>query len=658
MDAPPADPLVGLLVDSRYLIQSRVARGGMATVYQALDQRLERPVAIKVMHPHLAEDEDFTRRFIQEARQAARLAHPNIVNVFDQGQEGALTYIVMEYLPGITLRELLQDFGALTVAQTLDIVTAVLHGLDAAHTAGIVHRDLKPENVLLADDGRIKIADFGLARASTHNTATSQALLGTIAYLSPELISRGEADLRSDIYALGIMMFEMLTGEQPYQGDQAVTIAYQHANDIVPAPSSKNPAVPAALDELVDWCTRRSPEERPPHARAVLEHVRSLESLIGPPPTAPLRTLDQTIAMTQKMSPLDLEETQVLSSKAGVFEGLEPTSSLGIITDDAEAIEPQEPIAPRRKKRGSQWAWVSAFFLLLVIGGGGAGAWWWITGPGAMTAIPDVSGTSVTAATTALVAAELVVSATPLEEFDLVLPEGTVKGTSPGSGETVDKGTEVTLIVSLGPNPVSVPSLAGETLASAQALLEELNLILGVTREEFSTNGAKGTLLRLTDTTGATLSPGVEILAGSTVDAVLSAGAIPDVTGLTVDQAQALLEQVGLGGIVGGDGAYSDAVPEGSVVEILGASTQTFSPGDTLTLVVSRGPELVTVPNVVGDTIADAKAELEALGFTVEVRSEYPPSDWDRSFARVTSMDPSAGQEVVRGTTITLRSFV
>jgi len=145
MDAPPADPLVGLLVDSRYLIQSRVARGGMATVYQALDQRLERPVAIKVMHPHLAEDEDFTRRFIQEARQAARLAHPNIVNVFDQGQEGALTYIVMEYLPGITLRELLQDFGALTVAQTLDIVTAVLHGLDAAHTAGIVHRDLKPE---------------------------------------------------------------------------------------------------------------------------------------------------------------------------------------------------------------------------------------------------------------------------------------------------------------------------------------------------------------------------------------------------------------------------------------------------------------------------------------------------------------------------------
>ena len=259
MDAPTIDPLLGRVIDNRYVIERRVARGGMATVYEAMDQRLERPVAIKIMHPHLAEDEDFTRRFIQEARQAARLAHPNIVNVFDQGQDGAITFIVMEYLPGITLRELLNDFGALTPAQTLDIVKAVLYGLDAAHSAGIVHRDLKPENVLLADDGRIKIADFGLARAASHNTATSQALLGTIAYLSPELISRGIADVRSDIYALGIMMFEMLTGQQPYQGDQAVTIAYQHANDIVPTPSSKNPAIPAQFDEVVAWCSERSP---------------------------------------------------------------------------------------------------------------------------------------------------------------------------------------------------------------------------------------------------------------------------------------------------------------------------------------------------------------------------------------------------------------
>jgi beta-lactam-binding protein with PASTA domain/tRNA A-37 threonylcarbamoyl transferase component Bud32 len=656
MDSPAADPLVGLLVDRRYLIEARVARGGMATVYQALDQRLARPVAIKVMHPHLAEDAEFTKRFIQEARHAARLAHPNIVNVFDQGQEGALTYIIMEYLPGITLRELLTDFGALTVAQTLEIVTAVLNGLGAAHTAGIVHRDLKPENVLMADDGRIKIADFGLARASTHNTATSQALLGTIAYLSPELIARGEADLRSDIYALGIMMFEMLTGEQPYQGDQAVTIAYQHSNDIVPAPSSKNSSVPAPFDELVDWCTRRSPDERPPHAHAVLEHVRALERVAGPATaTRPLAAPNQTVAMTQRISQMDLQETEVLDRKATVFRGLEPTASIATVGVEDE-ISPQEPVAPRTRQGGSRWAWISGLVLVLLLGGGGA--WWWLTGPGALTAIPDVSGVSVSEATSALAESELVVSATSLKEFDLVLPEGTVKGTSPGAGEAVDKGTEVKLIVSLGPNPVSVPSLAGETLANAQALLQELNLILGISREEFSDMSSKGTLLRLTDTSGVTLSPGTEILAGDTVDAVFSAGSLPEVSGLTVDEARNFLNQVGLTGVVGGDGAYSDSVPEGSVVEILGATTRTLTPGDTVTLVVSRGPELVTMPDVVGDTISLAKNTLENLGFTVEVRSEYPESDWDRSFARVTSVDPSAGQEVEKGTKVTLRSFI
>ncbi len=657
MDSATSDPLLGRLVEKRYLIETRVARGGMATVYQALDQRLERPVAIKVMHPHLAEDEDFTRRFIQEARSAARLAHPNIVNVFDQGQEGALTYIVMEYLPGITLRELLNDFGALTVPQTLDIVSAVLHGLDAAHTAGIVHRDLKPENVLLADDGRIKIADFGLARASTHNTATSQALLGTVAYLSPELIARGEADLRSDIYALGIMIFEMLTGEQPYQGDQAITVAYQHSHDTVPAPSSKKPGVPAALDELVTWCTQHSPDDRPPHARAVLEHVRSLKGLQHAAEPVPTQTLNNTIAMTQRLSPQDLEETQVLDPKASVFDGLAPTESIGVI-EDPEDIPPQSPPRRRKARGGPRWAWISALFLVFVVGGGGAGAWWWLTGPGGLTTVPDVTGTSVSEATTTLVASELVVSVTPLQEFDLVLPEGTVKGTSPAVGESVDKGSEVTLIVSLGPNPVSIPALLGETIASAGSLLEELNLLLGVTREEFSDNITAGQLLRLTDTAGSTLTPGTEVLAGSTVDAVVSAGPIPNVAGLTVDEARALLDSVGLGGVVGGDGAFSDTIAEGSVVDILDADQRAVAPGDTLTLVVSRGPELVLVPDVINDTIAEAKATLEALGFEVEVRSEYPESDWGRSFARVTSMDPSAGQEVVKGITITLRSFV
>lgn len=643
-------------MDKRYLIERRVARGGMATVYEATDQRLERPVAIKIMHPHLAEDGDFTKRFIQEARQAARLAHPNIVNVFDQGQDGPITFIVMEYLPGITLRELLQDFGALTPAQTVDIVRAVLQGLDAAHTAGIVHRDLKPENVLLADDGRIKIADFGLARASTHNTATSQALLGTIAYLSPELISRGEADLRSDIYALGIMMFEMLTGAQPYQGDQAVTIAYQHQNDIVPRPSSKNPAIPALFDELVDWCTRRSADERPPHARAVLEHLVEIEKLLGAE-TLSTATMDlnQTIAMTQRMSPMDIQDTEVLDSKSAVFEGLEPAPTQSVTVTEAP---PQEPVRERKPPRGRGLAVLGTLVLLLVLGGGGAAAWWWFTGPGALVTVPDVAGGSVLEATATLVEAELSVADTVLEEFDLVLPEGTVKGTNPSAGAEVEKQTEIRLIVSLGPNPVAVPAISGQSLADVELALQEVNLILGPTSEEFNDFVAEGSVLRLVDENNETLAAGSQVLAGSTLNAVLSAGPLPDVTGLPVDEARETLDAVGVNGVVGGDGAFSDTVPEGYVVEVSLPAGATIRPGDTLTLIVSRGPELVMIPDLVGETIADAKEVLEGLGLEVEVRSEFPESDWDRSFARVTSLSPSSGQEVAKGTLVIIRSFV
>lgn len=654
MNTPPVDPLIGRLVDRRYLIQHRVARGGMATVYQAMDQRLERPVAIKIMHPHLAEDEDFTRRFIQEARQAARLAHPNIVNVFDQGQEGAVTYIVMEYLPGITLRELLQDFGALTAAQTVDIVKAVLNGLDAAHSAGIVHRDLKPENVLLADDGRIKIADFGLARASTHNTATSQALLGTIAYLSPELIARGVSDVRSDIYALGIMMFEMLTGQQPYQGDQAVTIAYQHANDTVPPPSSKQPGVPARFDEIVLWCVGRSPDDRPPHARALLEHIVELEKELGSEAlTQATQVLNETVAMTQKMSPLDVQETEVLDPQSAVFENLEPNAKL--LSNDPEIVA--TPVREKTKKSRAG-AWVAVITVLALLVAGGGVTWWTTSGPGAMVIVPTVQGDTVLDATRAIAEAELILSEDFLEEFDLLLPAGTVKGTTPPAGEAVERGSAITLIVSLGPNPVSVPAVTGKTVAEVTRELQAVNVLLGATTEEFNDFVDRGTVLRLLTELGESLPAGSQILAGSTLNAVVSAGTIPDVSGLAVEDARRLLDAVGLQGVVGGDGAFSDTIPEGFVVDIQNLGTSTLAPGDSLTLRVSRGPELIEIPDVIGDTIASAKTELEALGFEVQVDSRFSESDWDRDIAEVTSSNPTAGKEVPRGSTIVLRGLL
>ncbi|WP_341867824.1 protein kinase domain-containing protein [Rathayibacter festucae] len=297
MTTSQLDPLLGRLVDGRYEVRSRIARGGMATVYLAHDQRLERRVAIKVMHGHLSDDATFKNRFVQEARSAARLAHPNVVSVFDQGQDSDMAYLVMEYLPGITLRDLLKERGRLTAQQVVDIMHSVLSGLAAAHRAGILHRDLKPENVLLADDGRIKIGDFGLARAASANTASGQALLGTIAYLSPELVTRGTADTRSDIYAIGIMIYEMLTGEQPFTGEQPMQIAYQHANDSVPYPSAKVPSVPTSLDELVLWATERDPDMRPRDAGVMLAQLLEAERLMGITPT------DRRGADTQAVTP-------------------------------------------------------------------------------------------------------------------------------------------------------------------------------------------------------------------------------------------------------------------------------------------------------------------------------------------------------------------
>src|SRR5918911_991983 len=257
------DPLIGRLVDGRYAVEARIARGGMATVYLALDRRLEREVALKVMHPHLADDPQFTARFIREARAAARLPHPGVVAVFDQGEDRGLLYLAMEHLVGRTLREVLGELGVLTPGEALDVVEPALEALAAAHTAGIVHRDVKPENVILTDDGRVKVADFGLARAASALTSTSGVLMGTAAYMAPELIADGVADTRSDVYAVGVLLFEMVTGRQPFSGAAPPRGAYRHGREGVPPPSSVVPRLPGPLDVLVTTATARDPDRRP-----------------------------------------------------------------------------------------------------------------------------------------------------------------------------------------------------------------------------------------------------------------------------------------------------------------------------------------------------------------------------------------------------------
>ncbi|HET8957285.1 MAG TPA: Stk1 family PASTA domain-containing Ser/Thr kinase [Microcella sp.] len=642
MSAAPGDPLIGRLIDGRYQVRSRIARGGMATVYLATDQRLDRLVAVKIMHGHLADDSQFKERFIQEARSAARLAHPNVVNVFDQGQDAESAYLVMEYLPGITLRELLQDYGALTPEQTLDIGEAVLSGLSAAHKAGIVHRDLKPENVLLADDGRIKIGDFGLARAASANTATGAALLGTIAYLSPELITRGIADTRSDIYALGIMMFEMLTGEQPFKGEQPMQIAYQHANDSVPAPSTVNPDVPAELDELVLWATSREPADRPADARALLEQLRetarSLATSIvatGPQKTMvlpPLSTYEAATAETQVIAPL-----------------ARPT---------ARPVEPQTPAqqlalaAPARRRRGV----VLMLIVLLVAGLAALGGWWFSAGPGGTITVPEVAGVSEAEARATLTDSGLIVLEPSTLEYSLDVEAGRVIRTDPAAGTALPRDAEITLIVSQGAEPTTLPDVRGAPEADARAALEEAGFVVAEERsEQFDGEIADGSVLAVRDADGQVLEAGAASFRGTPVSLLVSVGAIPEVRGLTVDAAVAELARRGLTGVVESS-VFDNDIPDGSVIGY-SAVPEVVVPGDTLGLVASQGPDLVDIPDVIGLTINEAIDALQAAEFEVNVETNVPESFlWN--FTEVQGVSPSQDGQAVRGSEITIEAFV
>jgi len=626
--------MIGRLVDGRYQVRSRIARGGMATVYLATDLRLERRVAIKIMHGHLADDNTFKTRFVQEARSAARLAHPNVVNVFDQGQDSDMAYLVMEYLPGITLRELLKDYKKLTPEQTVDIMDAVLAGLAAAHKAGIVHRDLKPENVLLADDGRIKLGDFGLARAASANTATGQALLGTIAYLSPELVTRGVADARSDIYAVGIMMYEMLTGEQPYVGEAPMQIAYQHANDTVPTPSSKNPAVPVELDELVLWATARDPEERPHDARDMLDRLREVEPAIRAPRQAP-RT-QATVVLPDAAMPVGVATaaTTVIGGGPVIAPPAPPEAS------DDEAATALSASSDRRRRRGY---WIFALVLLLTGLAAGTG-WYFGAGPGAMATVPETATLLPDNARQVLVEEGFQVA--DAERNDPRVPAGQVSGTDPAAGEQARRGSTVTMFVSLGPRMLPMPQVVGQPEADARAALGDFT-VAEQAAQQFSGDIAAGSVIAVLGADGNPVGAEYPELGDLTL--VVSVGAIPDVTGMPVADAEAAITGAGL--VVGtADPEFNDEVPADHVISWAPA-TDPVRPGDTIVITVSKGPDLIEVPNVItGQTVASARQQLEALGFTVT--SNVPGFLEGAVVASVQS--PAAGEKLKRGSEVTV----
>lgn len=609
----------------------------MATVYLATDLRLERRVAIKVMHGHLADDTQYKMRFIQEARSAARLAHPNVVNVYDQGQDAETAYLVMEYLPGITLRDLLNEHKILTTEQAIDIMEAVLAGLAAAHRSGIVHRDLKPENVLLADDGRIKISDFGLARAASANTATGNALLGTIAYLSPELVTRGVADTRSDIYAVGIMLYEMLAGEQPYKGEQPFQIAQQHANDTVPTPSTKNPKVPAELDELVLWATARDPEQRPADAGAMLEQLYETQRLLD--------SSDGDLAATSVQRTMVMPMAIAQHDTGGATQVLNPVKLPRAASDLGANADALAHKSERRRARGS---WLFVLVLLLTALSAGTG-WYFGAGPGSQVLVTDVSGLEPAAARDALLAQDLQVADATLDDFDPDAPLGTVVRTEPGAGSAVAHGASVTLVLSKGPQPLPIPELVGVTEDEARRLVEEAQFSLGDSRYLFNADTADGIVLQALGADDVDLAGLTEYGEGQPVTLIVSLGAIPDVSGRSVDDAKNTLQEVELTGVEGAED-YSDTVPAGNVIRAqLQAGQTSVAPGGTVDLIISKGVEQVQVPDVVGQSWAKAKPQLEAAGFKLDYNIF---ADMAPSLFTVSRTTPEGGSMADKGATI------
>lgn len=617
--------LVGRLIHGRYQIEKLVARGGMATVYLAEDNRLDRKVALKVIHPHLANDQEFRSKFVREAKIAAKLSHPNLVNVFDQAEDGEIVFLAMEYVPGITLRDALSDFGALSPTRVLEIFEPVLAGLAAAHKAGILHRDIKPENVLLSDDGKIKLSDFGLARPISAHTQTG-AVIGTVAYLSPELVSKGIADARSDVYAAGIMLFELLTGQQPYKGEQAVQVAMQHANSEVPPPSSINPQVPELLDELVLWATAKDPNHRPAdavefhavlvRARGDLRQGRKAPYLTEKLDLAKTTVFNNPTASNQTVVLGDLGETTVMPS-------LESSNSTAVLGSRHRAIK----------------ILISATLTVLL--GLGAG-WWFSAGPGGIQVMPDLTNRSEKAATQSLVGFKAEIEI--LRQSSKTVAAGAVIATDPASG-SIFWGGKIRLLVSTGPKLVAVPALTGKTLVEATALLLQNGFSVGKVNSWFSSSPI-GTVFAYNGADGSMVPE------ESAVDLEISLGSIPLVAGLDQETATNLIQVAGLK-VKEITQEYSDTVAKGQVIALVPLTDPIGKAGE-VNLTVSKGTNIVIMPRVVGETISAAKTLLESLGLRVTVDTNQLTSKW--GIAKVKKTSVSQGAKLRVGDSVTIIS--
>jgi serine/threonine-protein kinase len=676
--------VIGGLLEHRYRVDRVLARGGMSTVYRGVDTRLDRAVAIKVMDPQFSGDRTFVARFEQEARAAARLHHPGIVAVHDQGVDRSApdsehVFLVMELIEGGTLRDLLGERGRLSTPLALSVLEPVLSALAAAHQAGLVHRDVKPENVLIGQDGVVKVADFGLVRAVASASTTSDTMiLGTVAYLSPEQVATGASDARSDVYSAGVLLYEMLTGVAPFVGDTPISVAYRHVNEDVPAPSALVPGVPPELDQLVVRATRRDPSLRPADAAEFLaeaDRVRTGLSLprVAVPAPSPGQH-DQTVRVRPVQAPAqsapELTMPVFATAAATVFHppvggppapaGPQGTMALNrtefqqpFQAPPAPPVKPAKPPTRRpprksaaeayeeeRKRNKRRFAlWVSLVVLLALLVG--VTAWW--MGSGRFTSVPELIGQEEASAVTLLINADLK-SVIDQEASDTV-PKGKVLRTDPAANTEKLRGDVIKVVVSRG-KPVVPLVQAGVEVAAAQKELDQVGLksVLSESEDAFSDTVAKGKVVTLKP------APGTEVKVGATVTIVLSKGSqpkpVPDLTGKTKDEAFAELTSLGFEPAEG-KGEFSQAVEGGRVIRTDPPANTNLPAGASkkVTVVLSTA---VTVPQVEGKKVKDAKKQLEDLGFKVDVQFSR------NNNATVRNQSVPQGTKVQKGSQITL----
>lgn len=699
--APQADPLLGRVLDHRYSIEAFVARGGMATVYRGVDRRLDRTVAIKVMHPSFAMDPGFVERFEREARAAARLTCPFVVAVHDQGNDSGVTYLVMEYVPGHTVRDVLRSHGALSPAQALAIVDPVLEALAAAHRAGYIHRDIKPENVLISDDGRVKVTDFGLARAIEGGDTgkTHGLLLGTVAYLSPEQVEHDRTDARSDVYGTGILLFEMLTGQVPFSAPAPMQVAYRHVHEDVPAPSAIRPDVPAELDALVHRATRRQPDARFQNADEFLTSVRAVRAQLPPvQPWSPSPTdtlvVGEAGARGQAASPGGAAQgtapapvsgavasaaagasagpaagatpagsvTSAAGSGAGAAAGSVPPAA-GASSDDSDAtvetpaVPPvaaghpvvvgrseitevrhgTAPEAPARVRRGRKTMWLGVIALVCTLG-----LLAFLFGPLQRVSVPNVLGRSPTEAAALLATANLKLDAQETGYSEEV-PKGLIASTRPAPDASARTGSTVEAVVSKGPERYDVPDLKGLTVGEADVALGATKLDLGSQTSAFHDTVKTGLIISSTPPAKTSVKPGT--LVAVEVSKGPAPVELPELEGTNGKKAVAKLKDLGLK--VDRSDKTSESVAKGLVIEMDPAGGTTVHRGDTVELVVSKGPPMVTVPNVVGMSESAARRALERAGFRVAVNKPF-----GFSIFGVRTQSPKGGTSAPKGSTV------